>query len=158
VCCSVACAVLYDGQRELSGSTTATLDYVVGQADGAAATMRNFTALLEAAKTAGGGVASLPPDVARGVDDVARRVDAAADATAARAASNSRRIRTSLDAMYVRVPKAWPLALIRRLVDDLDLDRLFAFACGCRRKVLIGVAAVMLVLVLVGFGEHKLLL
>jgi hypothetical protein len=32
------------------------------------------------------------------------------------------------------------------------------FACGCRRKVLIGVAAVMLVLVLVGFGEHKLLL
>jgi hypothetical protein len=158
VCCSVACAVLYDGQRKLSGSTTATLDYVVGQADGAAATMRNFTALLEAAKTAGGGVASLPPDVARGVDDVARRVDAAADATAARAASNSRRIRTSLDAMYVRVPKAWPLALIRRLVDDLDLDRLFAFACGCRRKVLIGVAAVMLVLVLVGFGEHKLLL
>jgi hypothetical protein len=106
VCCSVACAVLYDGQRELSGSTTATLDYVVGQADGAAATMRNFTALLEAAKTAGGGVASLPPDVARGVDDVARRVDAAADATAARAASNSRRIRTSLDAVYVRVPKS----------------------------------------------------
>lgn len=101
MCCSVACAVLYDGQRKLSGSTTATLDYVVGQADGAAATMRNFTALLEAAKTAGGGVASLPPDVARGVDDVARRVDAAADATAARAASNSRRIRTSLDAMYV---------------------------------------------------------
>lgn len=95
----VACAVLYDGQRKLSGSTTATLDYVVGQADGAAATMRNFTALLEAAKTAGGGVASLPPDVARGVDDVARRVDAAADATAARAASNSRRIRTSLDAV-----------------------------------------------------------
>jgi hypothetical protein len=106
VCCSVACAVLYDGQRKLSGSTTATLDYVVGQADGAAATMRNFTALLEAAKTAGGGVASLPPDVARGVDDVARRVDAAADATAARAASNSRRIRTSLDAVYVRVPKS----------------------------------------------------
>lgn len=114
----VACAVLYDGQGKLSGSTAATLDYVVGQADGAAATMRNFTALLEAAKTAGGGVASLPPDVARGVDDVARRVDAAADATAARAASNSRRIRTSLDAM----------------------------------KVLIGVAAVMLVLVLVGFA------
>lgn len=41
-------------------------------------------------------------------------------------------------------------------MDDPDLDRLFALR-GCRRKVLIGVAAVMLVLVHVGFGEHKLL-
>jgi len=38
-----------------------------------------------------------------------------------------------------------------------DLDRLFVLR-DCRRKVLIVVAAVMLVLVLVGFGEHKLLL
>lgn len=114
----IGCAVLYDGQRKFNGSTTATLDYVVSQADGAAATMRNFTGLLQTAKTVGGGVASLPSDVVRSIDDVARRVDAASDELAARAASNSRRIRTALDTI---------------------------------RKVLIGVAAVMLVLVLVGF-------
>ncbi|CAD6338887.1 unnamed protein product [Miscanthus lutarioriparius] len=113
----IGCAVLYDGQGKFNGSTTATLDYVVSQADGAAATMRNFTGLLQTAKTVGGGVASLPPDVARSIDDVARRVDAASDELTARAASNSRRIRTALDTI---------------------------------RKVLIGVAAVMLVLVLVG--------
>ncbi|PVH47465.1 hypothetical protein PAHAL_4G068700 [Panicum hallii] len=114
----IGCAVLYDGQRKFNGSTTATLDYVVSQADGAAATMRDFTGLLETAKSAGGGVASLPPDLARTIDDVARRVDAASDELAARTASNSRRIRTALDTI---------------------------------KKVLIGVAAVMLVLVFLGF-------
>ena len=78
---------------------------MVSQADGAAATMRNFTGLLQTAKTVGGGVASLPPDVARSIDDVARRVDAASDELTARAASNSRRIRTALDTMYVRKTK-----------------------------------------------------
>ncbi|XP_039841897.1 uncharacterized protein LOC120702239 [Panicum virgatum] len=114
----IGCTVLYDGQRKFSGSTTATLDYVVSQADGAAATMRDFTGLLETAKGAGGGVASLPPDVARTIDDVARRVDAASDELAGRTASNSRRIRSALDTI---------------------------------KKVLIGVAAVMLVLVFLGF-------
>ncbi|CAN6200982.1 unnamed protein product [Urochloa humidicola] len=116
----IGCAVLYHGQGKLHGSTTATLDYVVGQADAAAATMRDFAGLLETAKSAGGGVASasLPPDDARAIDDVAARVDAASDELAARTASNSRRIRTALDTM---------------------------------RKVLIGVSAVMLVLVFLGF-------
>ncbi|TKW22136.1 hypothetical protein SEVIR_4G209100v4 [Setaria viridis] len=114
----IGCAVLYHGQGKLHGSTTATLDYVVSQADGAAATMRDFTGLLETAKSAGGSVASLPPDVARAIDDVARRVDAASGELAVRTASNSRRIRTVLDTI---------------------------------RKVLIGVAAVMLVLVILGF-------
>ena len=103
-CCSIGCAVLYDGQRKFSGSTAATLDYVVSQADGAAATMRDFTGLLETAKSAGGGVASLPPDVARTIDDVARRVDAASDELAGRTASNSRRIRSALDTMYGASP------------------------------------------------------
>ncbi|CAL5053984.1 unnamed protein product [Urochloa decumbens] len=114
----IGCAVLYHGQGKLHGSTTATLGYVVSQADSAAATMRDFAGLLETAKGAGGGVASLPPDAARAIDDVARRVDAASDELAARTASNSRRIRTAL---------------------------------GTMRKVLIGVAAVMLVLVFLGF-------
>jgi len=47
--------------------------------------------------------------------------------------------------------------LVTPSMDMDDLDRLFALR-DCRRKVLIGVAAVMLVLVLLGFGEHKLLL
>jgi len=47
--------------------------------------------------------------------------------------------------------------LVTPSMDMDDLDRLFALR-DCRRKVLIGVAAVMLVLVLVGSGEHKLLL
>ncbi|CAN6220629.1 unnamed protein product [Urochloa humidicola] len=114
----IGCAVLFHGQGKLHGSTTATLDYVVGQADAAAATMRDFAGLLETAKGAGGGVASLPPNAARAIDDVARRVDAASDELAARTASNSRRIRTALNTI---------------------------------RKVLIGVAAVMLVLVFLGF-------
>jgi len=38
-----------------------------------------------------------------------------------------------------------------------DLDRLFGLR-DCRMKVMIGVAAVMLVLVLLGSGEYKLLL
>ena len=102
--CSIGCAVLYDGQGKFNRSTTETLDYVVSQADGAAATMRNFTGLLETAKTAGGGVVSLPPDLTRTIDDVSRRVDAASDELAARTASNSRRIRTALDTMYGTSP------------------------------------------------------
>ena len=38
-----------------------------------------------------------------------------------------------------------------------DLDRLFGLR-DCRRKVMIGIAAVMLVLVLLDSGEYKLLL
>nr|CAB3470984.1 unnamed protein product [Digitaria exilis] len=108
----IGCAVLYDGQRKFNGSTTATLDYVVSEADAAAATMRNFTGLLETAKGAGGGVASLPADVTRTIDDVTQRVNNASDVLAARTASNSRRIRTAL---------------------------------GTVRKVLIGVAAVIVI-------------
>lgn len=96
--------MLYHGQGKLHGSTTATLDYVVSQADGAAATMRDFTGLLETAKGAGGGVAPMPADVARAIDDVVRRVDAASGELAARTASNSRRIRTVLDTMYGTPP------------------------------------------------------
>ncbi|KAL6603759.1 hypothetical protein ACP70R_044120 [Stipagrostis hirtigluma subsp. patula] len=116
----IGCGVLYDGQGKFHGSTTATLDYVVSQADDAAADLRNFTGLLETAKAATAGVpgASLPPDLVRRVDDVERRVNAASDELAARTASNSRRIRTALDTI---------------------------------RKVLIAVAAVMLVLVFLGF-------
>ncbi|OEL20833.1 hypothetical protein BAE44_0018149 [Dichanthelium oligosanthes] len=114
----IGCTVLYDGQGKFNSSTTATLDYVVSQADGAAATMRDFTGLLETAKGVGAGVVSLPPDLARTIDDVSRRMDAASDELATRTASNSRRIRTAL---------------------------------GTIRKILIGVAAVMLVLVVLGF-------
>lgn len=76
----------------------------MSQADGAAATMRDFTGLLETAKGAGGGVAPMPADVARAIDDVVRRVDAASGELAARTASNSRRIRTVLDTMYGTPP------------------------------------------------------
>ncbi|WVZ79208.1 hypothetical protein U9M48_026814 [Paspalum notatum var. saurae] len=114
----IGCAVLYDGQGKFHGSTTATLDYVVSQAGDAAATMRNFTALLETAKAAGGSVAATPPDLARSIDDIAARVNASSDELTTRTASNSRRIRTALDTI---------------------------------RRVLIGVVAVMLVLVFLGF-------
>jgi hypothetical protein len=93
--------VLYDGQGKFYGSTTATLDYVVGQSDEASATLRNFSGLLEAAKAAGVGGAALPTDLARKVDDVARRVDGAADELTARTSDNSRRIRDALQTMYV---------------------------------------------------------
>ncbi|XP_062232690.1 uncharacterized protein LOC133930020 [Phragmites australis] len=114
----IGCAVLYDGQGKFHGSTTATLDYVVSQSDDAAATLRNFTGLLETAKVVSFAGASLPPDLARSIDDVTRRVDGASDELAARTSSNSRRIRAALETI---------------------------------RKVLIAVAAVMLVLVFLGF-------
>ncbi|KAJ1260108.1 hypothetical protein BS78_10G206900 [Paspalum vaginatum] len=93
----IGCAVLYDGQGKFHGSTTATLDYVVSQAGDAAATMRNFTTLLETAKAAGGSVAAMPPDLARSIDDIAARVNASSDELTTRTASNSRRIRTALN-------------------------------------------------------------
>ncbi|KAL6873419.1 hypothetical protein ACP4OV_013501 [Aristida adscensionis] len=115
----IGCGVLYKAQGKLYGSTTATLDYVVSQADGAVATLRNFTALLETAKAAAAGVpgSSLPPDLLRRVDDAERSVNAASDELATRTASNSHRIRTALNTI---------------------------------RKVLIVVAALMLVLVFLG--------
>jgi hypothetical protein len=40
--------------------------------------------------------------------------------------------------------------------DPLTILTCFFALPDCRRKVLIGVAAVMLVLVILGFGEHEL--
>uniref|UniRef100_A0ACD5ZD01 Uncharacterized protein n=1 Tax=Avena sativa TaxID=4498 RepID=A0ACD5ZD01_AVESA len=113
----VACAVLYDGQGKLDGSTSATLRYVVNQSDGAAASLRGFARFIQTAKAAGGANAELPQDLVSKVDDVAARVGAAADELNARTASNARKIRTVLDTI---------------------------------RKILIGVAAVMLVLAFLG--------
>ena len=53
----IGCAVLYDGQDKLDGSTTATLRYVVNQSDGAAASLRGFAGFIETAKAAGGAAA-----------------------------------------------------------------------------------------------------
>ncbi|XP_047056488.1 uncharacterized protein LOC124662725 [Lolium rigidum] len=113
----IGCAVLYDGQGKLDGSTSSTLRYVVNQSDNAAASLRGFAGFIEAAKAVGGASAVLPPDLGRKVDEVAARVGAAADELNARTASNARKIRTALDTM---------------------------------RKILIGVAAVMLVLAFLG--------
>ncbi|CAM0909218.1 unnamed protein product [Alopecurus aequalis] len=93
----VGCAVLYDGQGKLHGSTTATLRYVVNQSDNAAASLRGFAGFIETAKAAGGTTVALPPDLGRKVDDVAAKVGAAADELSARTASNARKIRTALD-------------------------------------------------------------
>ncbi|KAF7111545.1 hypothetical protein CFC21_111546 [Triticum aestivum] len=111
----VGCAVLYDGQAKLDGSTSATLRYVVRQSDGAAASLRGFAGFIETAKASGG--AAMPRDLGAKVDQVANRVGAAADELAARTASNARKIRSMLDTT---------------------------------RKILIGVAAVMLVLAFLG--------
>ncbi|KAM3214901.1 hypothetical protein ACQJBY_067071 [Aegilops geniculata] len=111
----IGCAVLYDGQAKLDGSTSATLRYVVRQSDGAAASLRGFAGFIETAKASGG--AAMPRDLGAKVDQVASRVGAAADELAARTASNARKIRTVLDTT---------------------------------RKILIGVAAVMLVLAFLG--------
>jgi hypothetical protein len=97
----IGCAVLYDGQGKLHGSTSATLRYVVNQSDGAAASLRGFAGFIETAKAAGGAGAALPSDLGREVDEVAARVGAAADELNARTASNARKIRTALDTMYV---------------------------------------------------------
>ncbi|TVU08316.1 hypothetical protein EJB05_41716, partial [Eragrostis curvula] len=113
----VGCAVLYDGQVKFYGSTTATLDYVVSQSGEASATLRNFTALLETAKAAGVGGATLPANLARSVDDVAGRVDAAADELASRTADNSRRIRSALETMYVMTHSPAPPAAYCFLID-----------------------------------------
>uniref|UniRef100_A0ACD6AAZ0 Uncharacterized protein n=1 Tax=Avena sativa TaxID=4498 RepID=A0ACD6AAZ0_AVESA len=113
----VACAVLYDGQGKLDGSTSATLRYVVNQSDGAAASLRGFAGFIQTAKAAGGSAAALPQDLVSKVDEVAGRVGAAADELNERTASNARKIRTVLDTT---------------------------------RKILIGVAAVMLVLAFLG--------
>ncbi|KAK3130922.1 hypothetical protein QOZ80_6BG0499690 [Eleusine coracana subsp. coracana] len=115
---AVGCAVLYDGQGKFHGSTTATLEYVVSQSGEASSTLRNFTALLETAKAASVGGASLPQELAQKVDDVAQKVDAAADELTARTSDNSRRIRHALETI---------------------------------RKILVGFAAVMLVLLFLGF-------
>ncbi|KAK3134207.1 hypothetical protein QOZ80_6AG0546330 [Eleusine coracana subsp. coracana] len=115
---AVGCAVLYDGQGKFHGSTTATLEYVVSQSGEASSTLGNFTALLETAKAAGVGGASLPQELAQKVDDVAQKVDAAADELTARTSDNSRRIRHALETI---------------------------------RKILVGFAAVMLALLLLGF-------
>ncbi|KAM0876339.1 hypothetical protein ACQ4PT_036238 [Festuca glaucescens] len=96
---AVGCAVLYDGQGQFHGSTSATVDYVVKQSGDTVDNLRTFTGYLEAAKAAGVGPVSLPDDLKGRIDDVVHKVGSASDVLAARTASNSAKIRNALDAI-----------------------------------------------------------
>ncbi|TVU00067.1 hypothetical protein EJB05_54560 [Eragrostis curvula] len=94
---AVGCAVLYDGQGRFHGSTTATLDYVVGQSGDTVNNLRTFTGFLQTAKAAGVGPFTLPDKVKGTIDEVVGKVSVASNELAARTASNAAKIRSALE-------------------------------------------------------------
>jgi hypothetical protein len=154
--------VLYDGQGRFHGSTAATVDYVVRQSGDTVANLRSFTGFLETAKAAGVGAVTLPADVKGRIDDVVRNVGKAADVLAARTSSNADKIRAALETVYVTDRNIYLYSSLEFFCPapnhfvSILFPKRKSFCCllHCRRKVLIVVAAAMLILAFLGLGEQ----
>jgi hypothetical protein len=143
--------VLYDGQGRFHGTTGATVEYVVRQSSDTVSNLRGFTGFLQTAKAAGVGPLTLPVDVKGRIDDVVRKVSAASDELAARTSSNAARIRAVLETVYV----TFSLSLFTyHVVPYNKIYILLLF--HCRRKVLIVVAAALLILASLGLGTPNI--
>jgi hypothetical protein len=128
------------------------------------ANLRSFTGFLETAKAAGVGPVTLPADVKGRIDDVVRNVGKAADVLAARTSSNADKIRAALETVYVTDRNIYLYSSLEffcpapnHFVSILFPKRKsFCSLLHCRRKVLIVVAAAMLILAFLGLGEQSI--
>ncbi|WOL18337.1 hypothetical protein Cni_G27131 [Canna indica] len=93
----VGCVVLFHGQEKFHGSTSSTLDFVVGQSNTTVSNLRNFSNNLADANKVGVGQISLPADQKATVDAVVRRLNNAANDVSSRTSDNSKKIQDYLD-------------------------------------------------------------
>ncbi|KAJ0984317.1 hypothetical protein J5N97_002673 [Dioscorea zingiberensis] len=93
----IGCIVLYNGQGKLHGSTSSTLDYVVGQANFTVDNLRNFSGILSEAKTVGVDQIFIPADTGRKIDTVGAKLNTSASDLETRTADNSEKIKDKLD-------------------------------------------------------------
>ncbi|URD88262.1 hypothetical protein MUK42_26957 [Musa troglodytarum] len=97
----VGCVVLFHGQDKFHGTTSNTLDFVVGQSNTTVSNLRNLSTNLADAKKVGVGQISLPADEQAAIDAVVQSLNDAAGGVSSRTADNSKRIRDYLDTVHL---------------------------------------------------------
>ncbi|KAK2971066.1 hypothetical protein RJ640_022621 [Escallonia rubra] len=121
----IGCILLSVGQDEFHGEALNTLNYVVNQSDYTVQTLQNVTEYMSLAKTVNVAQVFLPSDVKDDIDKLNADLNAAADTLRQKTNENSAKIRRVFNAVYNKyVP--------------------------CRRSTLITVAAVMLLVSILG--------
>ncbi|XP_004501360.1 uncharacterized protein [Cicer arietinum] len=95
----IGCAVLYIGQGSFHRSTTATLQYVVYQADSAVDKLRNVSDYLAQAKLVGIDRVFLPTNVQTDIDDAETDINASVATISDKTKENSDNIQDLLDSV-----------------------------------------------------------
>ncbi|KAL9314445.1 hypothetical protein ACSQ67_019897 [Phaseolus vulgaris] len=95
----VGCVLLYTAQGKFHGSTTSTLEYVVGQAEFTAENLRNVSDYLDAAKKIGVDAVFLPADVQKEIDEIKTKINSSASELSSKTKDNSETIKDVIDAM-----------------------------------------------------------
>jgi len=102
-CFRVGCVLLYTAQGKFHGSTTSTLEYVVGQAEFTAENLRNVSDYLDAAKKIGVDAVFLPADVQKEIDEIKTKINSSASELSSKTKDNSETIKDVIDAMLVHL-------------------------------------------------------
>lgn len=141
------CILLSVGQDEFHGEALHTLDYVVHQSDYTVQTLRNITQYLSLAKTVNVAQVYLPSDVEQDIDKLNIELNSAADTLMEETSENSGKITRVFNAMYELLHLEF-IFLILTLVSAYQC--LCLVDIYCRRSALITLAAVMLLVSLLG--------
>ena len=121
------------------------MKYVVNQSDYTVDTLRNVTEYLSLAKTINVAQVFLPSDVMNEIDELNVGLNTAADTVADKTSLNSRKIRKVFTVMYVSSTCSF-----RPSSCSFMMSKKLTYFCECRRSALITVAAIMLLLALIG--------
>lgn len=117
-------------------------------------TLRNVTQYLSLAKTISVAQVFLPSDVMDDIDKLNRDLNTAADTLNEKMGENSVKIKKVFNAVYVYDSWSWCHLYLELFFKNLDVNELI-WGCHCSHSALITVAAVMLVLALIGLGTYN---
>jgi len=147
----IGCILLCVGQDDFHGEAMNTLKYVVNQSDYTVQTLKNVTEYLSLAKTINIAQLVLPSNVMDDIDKLNVDLNAAADTLTEKTSENAGKIVKVFNAVYVSesLVNYQPGILLILMM----LMGWFWIYC-CRRSALITVAAVMLILALLGFCKY----
>ncbi|KAK3024114.1 hypothetical protein RJ639_043573 [Escallonia herrerae] len=146
----IGCILLSVGQDEFHGEALNTLNYVVNQSDYTVQTLQNVTEYMSLAKTVNVAHVFLPSDVKDDIDKLNADLNAAADTLRQKTNENSAKIRRVFNAVYSPCNLMIPLIFLDFLCVSIPMFMFIDKYVPCRRSTLITVAAVMLLVSILG--------